>query len=87
MLNLRIYALGRPQSGHRLRTLTLNLSFFPIFSNLAFVDKAVSFTQSLKINYLRKGIPNSVNTARACSFVFAVVVIVIVIPLILSTRS
>ncbi len=38
MLNLRIKALGLPQRGQRLRVLTLNLGFEPIFTNLHFFD-------------------------------------------------
>jgi len=80
MLNLRIYARGRPQSGQRLRTRTSNFSFLPINSNLTFLDKASS-------PYFLNGMPSSVNKARACSFEVAVVSIVTVIPLTLSILS
>jgi membrane protein YdbS with pleckstrin-like domain len=72
---------GRPQRPHRLRTRTLNFLVLPIVLNLANVDKAHLFL------YFLNGMPNSRNTARACSFVRAVVATVIVIPLILSTLS
>lgn len=80
MLNLLIYARGRPQRGHRLCVRTLNFDFSPIITILHFLDKDRS-------PYLRKGIPNSESNARACSLELALVVIVTVIPRTLSTLS
>lgn len=84
MLNLRMYALERPQRGQRFFSRDLNFGLTPIFTSLHFLAKGDLL---LKPSYLRKGIPISVSKARACSLFSAVVTIVIVKPRTLSTKS
>lgn len=69
-------ARGRPQSGQRLRVLTLNFGFFPIFTSLQSLAKDPS---PLK-NYFLNGMPISFKSSRACSLFLAVVQIVTVKP-------
>ena len=83
--NLRMYALGRPQIGHRLYALTLNLGVRFVFAIRDFLAKVAS----LKIPslYGLNGMPIWASSVRASSSVLALVTMVIFMPLILSILS
>jgi hypothetical protein len=78
--NLRIYPRARPQQRQRLRIRTLNFGFL---SDLAiFAVRAIYCAAP----FSRSGTPSPLSSSRPCSSVLALVVMVMFMPLILSTR-
>ena len=78
--NLRIYARARPQTRQRFRTRTLNLGFLSVLA--IFAVRAIYWAPP----GVRSGRPKPLSSSRPSSSFFAVVVMVMFMPLILSTR-
>ena len=78
--NLRMYPRARPQQRQRLRTRTLNLGFFSVLA--IFAVRAIYCAAP----FSRNGKPRPFSSSRPSSSFRAVVVKVMFMPLILSTR-